>query len=101
MMLAAGLPVSAAADAQAGFVTKLFIDACVPNMSQPTKIRAWAEDHHLNQISSTAALDVFVGSGDRGAAWAVPAASGNYALFRSRYDNGLCGMGTGRRPGSR
>lgn len=80
MMLASGSPVSAAADARADFVAKLFIDACVPNMGQPAKVRTWAEEHHLNQISSLAALGVFVGPGDRGAAWAVPAASGNYAL---------------------
>lgn len=77
---AAAPPASVSTDPGASFVTKLFIDACVPNMGQPAKVRAWAENHYLNQISDPAPLAVFVGPGGSGAAWAIPAASGNYAL---------------------
>lgn len=70
----------AAADPAANFLTKLFVSACVPNLSQPTKVREWAEEHHLAPIQSPAALGVFVGPGGNGAAWAVPALVGNYAL---------------------
>lgn len=78
-MLVIGQPASAA-DASVGFLTKLFIEVCVPNLGQPARIRAWAEEHHLTAVSNPTALDVFVGDGDKGAAWAVPASSGSFAL---------------------
>jgi hypothetical protein len=70
----------ATADPAAAFLTKLFIDVCVPNLGRPTKVREWAELHHLGQIQSPTALAVFVGPGDGGAAWAIPAPEGSFAL---------------------
>jgi hypothetical protein len=70
----------ATADPAAAFLTKLFIDVCVANLGQPAKVREWAEQHHLGQIQSPAALAVFVGPGGNGAAWAIPAAAGSFAL---------------------
>jgi hypothetical protein len=70
----------ATADPAAAFLTKLFIEVCVPNLGQPAKVREWAEQHHLGQIQSPTALAVFVGPGGNGAAWAVPAAAGSFAL---------------------
>ncbi len=67
-------------DPAANFVTKLFIDACIPNLGRPDQVRAWAVARHLPEIRSQAALDVFVGSGDSGAAWAVPSELGQFAL---------------------
>ena len=69
-----------AGDAGANFLAKLFIDACVANLGQPAKVRAWAEARHLNQIQDPAPLNVFVGPGGKGSAWAIPAAVGSFAL---------------------
>ena len=74
-------PLSAVADdPKANTVLHLFIDACLPNMGKPDKIRAWAEDQHLQEISAPAALGLFVGAGTKGAAWAVPSPLGSFAL---------------------
>jgi hypothetical protein len=70
----------ATADPAAAFLTKLFIDVCVPNLRQPAKVREWAEQHHLGQIQNPTALAVFVGPGGNGAAWAIPAPEGSFAL---------------------
>jgi hypothetical protein len=78
-MLAIAQP-AAAADPAAQFITKLFINVCVPNLGQPAGVRQWAQAHRLPQIDSPAALGVFVGNGSKGAAWAVPAPMGNFAL---------------------
>jgi hypothetical protein len=67
-------------DPKANTVLHVFMDACIPNMGQPDKIRAWAEDQHLQEISAPAALEVFVGAGAEGAAWAVPSPLGSFAL---------------------
>jgi len=71
---------AAAADPAAQFITKLFIDVCVPNLGQPAGVREWAQAHRLPQIQSPAALGLFVGSGSNGAAWAIPAQQGTFAL---------------------
>jgi hypothetical protein len=69
-----------AADPAASFVVKLFIDACVPNIGQPANVRAWAEKHSLPTITNPAALRIFVGEGNKGTAWGLPADSGSFAL---------------------
>jgi hypothetical protein len=75
------VPLSAVADdPKANAVLHLFMDACVPNMGQPDKIRAWAADQHLQEIFAPAALGLFVGAGTKGAAWAVPSPLGSFAL---------------------
>jgi len=75
------VPLSAAADdPKANTVLHLFLDACIPNMGQPDKIRAWAEGQHLQEISAPTALGLFVGAGTKGAAWAVPSPLGSFAL---------------------
>lgn len=67
VMLAIAQP-AAAADPAAQFITKLFINVCVPNLGQPAGVRQWAQAHRLPQIDSPAALGVFVGNGSKGAA---------------------------------
>jgi hypothetical protein len=80
-LLFALAPLSAVADdPRANAVLRLFIDACVPNMGQPDKIRGWAQDQHLQEISAPAALGLFVGAGTKGAAWSVPSPLGSFAL---------------------
>lgn len=80
-VLFVGASTSARADdPNANFVMRLFIDACVANMGQPDKTRAWAAERHLQEVSSPAALEVFVGSGAKGSAWAVPSPLGSFAL---------------------
>lgn len=64
----------------ANFVLRLFIDACVSNIGQPEKTRAWAAERHLQEVSAPAALGVFVGAGTKGSAWAVPSSLGSFAL---------------------
>lgn len=80
LLLAAPSEQAFAADPAANFVVKLFTDVCIPNIGQPTKVRTWAEEHHLAAITSPAALGIFVGTGNNGSAWAIPAASGSFAL---------------------
>lgn len=58
----------------------MFIDVCVPNLGLPTHVREWAEAHHLVQIQNPVALGLFVGPGDKGAAWTIPSAVGSFAL---------------------
>lgn len=79
LLLGAVQPATAA-DPAAQFVTKLFINACVPNLGRPAKVREWAQAHRLAQIDRPAALAVFVGYGANGAAWAIPAVQGSFAL---------------------
>ena len=67
-------------DASASFVTRLFIDVCVPNVGQAENVRAWALEKKLAEVTSPSALEVFVGAGDGGAAWAVPTSFGSFAL---------------------
>jgi hypothetical protein len=71
---------AAAVDPATQFMTKLFITVCVPNLGQPNKVREWAQQRRLGQIQNPVALNVFVGPGDKGAAWAIPAAEGSFAL---------------------
>lgn len=67
-------------DASASFVTRLFINVCVPNVGQAENVRAWALEKKLVEVTAPAALEVFVGAGDGGAAWAVPTSFGSFAL---------------------
>jgi hypothetical protein len=53
---------------------------CVPNLGQPLKVREWARERSLGEIQNPTALGVFVGPGDKGIAWAIPTAEGNFAL---------------------
>ncbi len=73
-------PKAMAADDRAALVTNLFIAACIPNMGKPDGVRAWATAQRLAEIKAAAPLDVFVGPGGKGAAWAVPTPYGNFAL---------------------
>jgi len=70
----------AIADPAAEFLTKLFITVCVPNLGQPARVREWAQGHQLSEIQNPVALGLFVGPGDKGAAWAVPSGQGSFAL---------------------
>jgi len=79
-MLLAVVQPAAAVDPAAQFMVKLFTTVCVPNLGQPTKVREWAQGRHLGEIQNPVALGVLVGPGDKGAAWAVPASEGNFAL---------------------
>jgi hypothetical protein len=69
-----------AGEPSAVFLTKLFIEVCVPNMGRSDKIRQWANEKHLQPVTEPVALRVFVGPGDKGGAWAVPARAGSFAL---------------------
>ena len=75
-----GSPGAFAADPAAGFVVRLFSDACVPNMGQPDRVQAWADNRHLNEITDPVPLQVFVGEGEHGKAWAIPTHYGKFAL---------------------
>jgi hypothetical protein len=66
--------------ASANFLVKLFMDVCIPDVGEPQKVRAWAEEHHLQEVTNPIALDVFVGPGGNGVAWAVPSTVGSFAL---------------------
>ncbi len=53
-VLVVSAPASTLADEpNANFVLRLFIDACVPNMGQPEKTRAWAAERHLQEEGKT------------------------------------------------
>jgi hypothetical protein len=69
-----------AADPAAGFLVGLFMKVCVPNMGRPSGVEAWADEWHLHEITDSIPLQVFVGEGADGKAWAVPAKYGSFAL---------------------
>jgi hypothetical protein len=66
--------------AAANYALRLFMDACIPNMGRPDKVHAWATAKGLSQIIDPIPLGVFVGPGNGGEAWAVPAEVGSFAL---------------------
>ena len=69
-----------AEDPAANFFVKVFMNVCIPNVGQPEKVRAWAAEKHLQEVTNQIALDVFVGPGGKGVAWAVPSQFGSFAL---------------------
>src|SRR5437879_8992974 len=71
---------AAGGDASANFLVKLFMDVCIPDVEAPQKVRAWAEEHHLQEVTNPIALDLFVGPGGKGVARAVPSTVGSFAL---------------------
>jgi hypothetical protein len=71
---------AAAADVRADFVTKLFTSVCIPHMSDPDGVRAWAAERHLTPIEAGPARDAFAGPGKDGAAWMMTTAWGRFAL---------------------
>jgi hypothetical protein len=76
-----GLSTTAHADDEASaFVTKLFMHVCIPNVGNDDNVRAWAREKKLAEVTSPPVLQVFVGEGGGGAAWAVPAGAGSFAL---------------------
>jgi hypothetical protein len=79
MLVMAAQPANAE-DARADFMTQMFVNACLPHLGDSAGVRAWAEGQHLPQIESPSALDIFVGPGGQGAAWAVHNTTGNFAL---------------------
>jgi hypothetical protein len=80
MLLGAVQPAATARDPAADFLVRLFTKVCIANLGQPIKVREWAQERHLAEIQNPAALHVFVGSGDNGAAWALSAAEGSFVL---------------------
>lgn len=77
-----GIPhgVAHAADDKAAFLVKLFQAACIPNVGNPDGVRTWAIEKRLSQIDAPDSLQVFVGPGGKGTAWAVPTQYGSFAL---------------------
>ena len=71
---------TSATDPGADYLTKLFTNACIPNIGRPDGVRAWAAQHHLAEVQNPAAVSVYVGAGEGGALWAVPSTSGMFAL---------------------
>ena len=67
-------------DPAANTVVRMFMSACIPAAGQPDKVREWAAAQHLQPIASPAALEIFVGPGGKGAAWAMPTPDGHFAL---------------------
>ena len=92
-LLVAGMTstVAVADDASASFVTRLFMNVCIPNVGQSEKVRAWAQEKKLVEVTAPSALQVFVGTGDGGAAWAVPTSFGSFALS-IRGENHACAV---------
>jgi hypothetical protein len=79
-LFVANVPTTFANEPAANFVARLFIDVCVPNMGNSEKVRMWASQRQLKEVSAPAALEVFVGPGPNGDAWAVPSQYGSFAL---------------------
>jgi hypothetical protein len=76
---ATGSP-AAADDPNAVALTKLFIDVCVPNMSNPAGVRAWAEAHSLPRVEDPKWVDAFVGAGNPGGAWVTQIGGSHFAI---------------------
>lgn len=71
---------ASSADEGAAFLVKLFTSVCSRNVGHPENVRAWALDKKLSEVTSPTALEIFVGPGSKGAAWAVPTPFGSFAL---------------------
>ena len=69
-----------AEDPRAEFLTRLFIDACIPNVGNPSGEEAWADAQHLTKVQDPAWLNVFAGPGKGSEAWTVPSSLGNFAV---------------------
>ncbi len=69
-----------AEDPAASFIVRLFSRVCAESSAAPDKVKVYAEKQKLGQIEDPAALEVFVGEGGKGAAWAVPAQAGKFVL---------------------
>jgi hypothetical protein len=63
---------SATADPAANAAAHLFMQVCRPdNLANPERIRAWAADHHLPEVSDAKGRAVYVGDGADGIAWHI------------------------------
>jgi hypothetical protein len=80
LLLAMMSQLASAEDAAASFLVKLFSNVCLPNVGHPEKVRGWASEMKLSEVTTPAALETFVGPGGKGAAWAVPTSIGSFAL---------------------
>ena len=67
-------------DPAATSVTKLFMQACVPNMGRPDQVRSWAKASNFPEITAPQWLKIFVGEGTHGGAWTVILPTGNFAV---------------------
>ncbi|MBY0428723.1 MAG: hypothetical protein K2Q32_05845, partial [Alphaproteobacteria bacterium] len=67
-------------DPAAGFVIQLFSKACIEGSAAPDKVRDYAKKLNLMEVDDAAALDVFVGKGEHGAAWAAGTEVGKFVL---------------------
>ena len=84
-------PVLAADRAQsAKELFQLFSDACIANRAAPDDVKAWADDHHLEAVQSSGALQTFAG-GDDGAVWEARMPSSAFALAL-RASGGACAV---------
>lgn len=66
-------------DSPAQFIDQIFGDVCIPNYETPEKIRAYALERHLPQVTNTQILPLYVGQG-AGTAWVVPSPLGSFVL---------------------
>ncbi|MFC4529088.1 hypothetical protein ISN76_18775 [Dyella halodurans] len=63
---------AASADPAANAAGHLFMQVCrADNLAHPERIRAWAAEHHLPEVSNPKGRAVFVGDGPNGIAWHI------------------------------
>jgi hypothetical protein len=72
-------PLAYEIDSPAQVIDQLYGDVCIPNFEAPDKIRAYALDRHLLQLTNPQLLPLYIGRG-AGAAWVVPSPLGSFVL---------------------
>ena len=77
-------------DTNGAFLIGLFNQACVPNRGNTDKIHAFAFEHHFTPIANPAALEIFVGPGDKGMAWQVPSPTHQHFALSIRGTTEAC-----------
>lgn len=80
LLLAAFALPAHADDPAAGFIIQLFSKACIESSAEPNKVKAYAKTLNLYEVDDAAALDVFVGKGEGGAAWVAGTEVGKFVL---------------------
>jgi len=81
---------AAGEDTNGAFLIGLFNQACLPNRGNAEKVHAFAEGHQFAPIHNPAALDVFVGPGDKGMAWQVPSPTHQHFALSIRGTTEAC-----------
>jgi len=67
-----------------------FNQVCLANAGHPDRIRAWAADHKVPNVTAPAGREIFVGTGQGGDAWFFHTQAGNTLVLSLRANSNAC-----------